>query len=460
MTPEQERRLGEAFMRNIRRSLDIVEDPEINEYVQSLGYRLVAQSDSYQRKFTFFVVNDPAINAFAGWGGFIGINTGLMLVAETESELASVLAHEIAHITQNHLPRAYKQASDLSLPATAALIAAMILGQHSGQLAEAALTSTLAGYQQSRINFTRANEEEADRIGIQILADAGFNPQAMPAFFERLQQSVRLNSTNLPEFLSTHPVTLARIADSRSRAEQSGKPSIPDESQFALMRAKSRVLTAASNQESLQYFAAALKNNQLKDKNALRYGYALSLAAGNNYAEAKKILDELLKQDPYRANYLTAKAQIALANRQYKDVLNVTEQALALYPNHYALTAMRAEALIQTNAGKSASLLLQRHLADTPLPEPQIYKLLARAEDQAGAPASASQYMAEYHYQMGQIRTAIEQLNTALNQTNEGDFYRVSRLKARLEQLEDEALLEGNKEEDQRSKEPRKALGY
>ncbi|HLF22379.1 MAG TPA: M48 family metalloprotease, partial [Burkholderiales bacterium] len=190
ISPAQERRLGEDFMRRARQSLAFSDDLEISDYLQTLGQRLVAHSDSPGTSFRFFAVNDPTINAFAVPGGFIGVHTALILAAESEAELASVLAHEISHITQRHIPRLLAEDQNATLPAMAAILAAILLAGHGGEAAVALTGATLA---QRGIGFTRAFEEEADRIGVRVLAQSGFDPRAMPAFFERMQQ---INSVN------------------------------------------------------------------------------------------------------------------------------------------------------------------------------------------------------------------------------------------------------------------------
>jgi predicted Zn-dependent protease len=186
VSPEQERRLGEALLRQLRRGEYILNDPEAEAYVQSLGFRLAAQGTNVNQPFDFFLVQDPAINAFAAPGGFIGMHTGTILVAETESELAGVLAHEIAHVSQKHMARAFEQASQLSIPMAAAMLGAILLGTQNPQAGQAAIAAVAASNVQLQIDFTRANEEEADRIGMQLLSHAGFDPRGLPAFFERL----------------------------------------------------------------------------------------------------------------------------------------------------------------------------------------------------------------------------------------------------------------------------------
>ena len=182
ISPIEEKKLGDAFFRNLHSEIKINNDPEIQQYIQAIGQRLVTNSDTPGSPFHFFVVIDKSINAFAGPGGYIGINSGLLITTESESEMASVMAHEVAHVTQRHLYRAFEAASQLSLPTAAAMLAAILLGTQNAELGLAALTAIQAGSIQLQINFTRSNEQEADRIGMQTLVRSDFNPRSMPVF--------------------------------------------------------------------------------------------------------------------------------------------------------------------------------------------------------------------------------------------------------------------------------------
>lgn len=434
ISPDEERRLGEEFMREVRRSLKVVDDPELTNYVQSLGSNLGSHAVDYNGDFTLFLVLNPAINAFAAPGGFIGVHTGLITSTHSESELASVLAHEIAHVTQRHLPRALEEANKMSMPATAALLAAIILGRGSGQIGEAALATTLAGQVQSQINFTRSHEQEADRIGMQLLADSGFDPRGMPSFFERLQASYRFYDNNLPEFLSTHPVTTSRIADSRGRAEQLPIAPVARDSTYNYMRAKTRVLSQTTPGENLAFFAADISAKDETTAMTARYGYALALTQAGRYAEARELLAELLKREPERIPFLIASAQLEMADKKYDRAIRTLRDSLDLYPNHPALTATLADAMIQNGQADAARRLLQEHMRKRS-PDPALYKLFAQAATNAGRPGEAHYAMAEYYYYSGETSTAVQQLKVALERTPKEDFYLSSRIEARLKEM-------------------------
>ncbi len=440
ISPLEEQRLGQEFMRALRQSVKITDDPEASEYIQNLGYRLVAHADQQAYPYTFFLVENPSVNAFAGPGGYIGVHSGLILASENESELASVLAHEIAHVTQHHLLRAYDKSNRLALPATAALMAALILAGQNAQIGTAAVAATLAGSQQAAINFTRAHELEADRVGLQILAGAGYDPRSMPAFFEELQQANRFYASGAPELLLTHPVTTSRIADTRNRAEQYPKINTANPLSFQLIRAKLRVLTSKDPQTLLTYFENKLEEAKPAQAGAERYGYALALLAAGQADKADEQINLLLKNDPDRIQYRLAQGQIAAARGGSDAALKIYAEALKLYPRDYPLTAAYTRELLQTKQAVPARLLLQDYLR-TREPRPLVYKLLAQAENDAGAPIESQQALAEFAYLNGQTQAAIDHLNQALSLTKKDDFYRASRIEARLKEFKQEAAL-------------------
>lgn len=440
VTPEQERRIGQNALNSIRQAHALIDDPLVTDYIQSLGYRLVANTDAQGQQFEFFVVDDPGINAFAIPGGYIGVNYGLILDTQSESELAAVLAHEIAHITQHHYARGYESHSGTALATTAALIAAIILGAKSGSggdLGQAAAASIAAGTAQSQINFTRSNEEEADRIGIQDLARSGFDPNAMAGFFERMQQSTRLYGPELPEFLQTHPVTTARIADARNRARQFAATRVREHEAYAITRARLRVLTSKDHQATVNEFAANLKTGSYLDAHAEHYGYALALLADGQYEAAAAQIKPLLAKDPQRVAYVIAAAQIDAGAGRYQQARAIYQKALLLNPNNDLLTYYYANELVHSGQAQQAVELLQKYL-QTQTPSAEFYELLSQAQGKAGHEVDAQTAMAEAYYLRGQLHQAISQLTIALR-TKGLDFYRQSKIEARLDELKQEA---------------------
>lgn len=437
LSPAEERRLGEAFMRSVRQSLKLQEDPLIDAYVRSLGNLLVGFSGHHPFDFNFFVVDDKRINAFAGPGGYIGVNSGLLLATDSESELASVVAHEIAHVTQSHLLRSFESANRMSLPTAAALIAAILLGGANPQVAEAVFAAGIATNAQTQLNYSRLHEQEADRIGIETLHQAGFEPRAMPIFFERLQQATRAVESSAPEFLRTHPVTLARISDSRGRAEKFAYRQVDDSVEYHLARARMQFLyNTAPPARRVKQYEADLKTGKYRSEFGLRYGYALALTANEQYGVAQRELTQLIKQDRERIPYFAALADNERAAGRKEKSLEILRNALNLYPHDTPLTYQLAETLLDSGEVQSAyTTMLEQGRYENE--SPAYYQLLARAAERANATSEAHEAWAEYHYLNGRSALAIEHLRSALRNTDIS-FYLKSRIEARLTTLETE----------------------
>ncbi|MFQ5469830.1 MAG: M48 family metalloprotease [Gammaproteobacteria bacterium] len=443
---EEEQKLGDEFMRNIRQSVDIIDDPEIKDYIQSLGHRLATQGNVDGRKFTFFVVDNDEINAFAGPGGYIGIHSGLILTSKSESELASVIAHEIAHVTQRHLARAFETATRMQLPATAAIIAAIILGNRKGDLGEAALAATVAGSVQNQINFTRGNEKEADRVGVELLAKSGFDPRAMPKFFERLHQAVHQIENQQLEFLQTHPVTTSRIADTSNRAEQYPATEAPNDNLYHIIKARLKIMKNNST-DNLVRFENLLAEKKYENKTSAIYGYALSLLNKGHYKKARSQINKLIRQSPENITFQILLAKIELAQNDFTSALKIFTDSLSIYPNHHPLTMLYAKALIQNGEPENARRILRDHLRNYEA-SPDIYNYLAQAETEMGNDIAAHQALAEYYYLIGQNPTAIQQLDFALRIAKHSlsikpelteTEQQISKIEARLKQLHAES---------------------
>ncbi len=422
-TPQHDRKLGTAFMRQIRQAGMVLDDEEATRYLQNLGRRLAMYSENPGHNFTFFLVADPRINAFAGPGGYIGTNMGLFTAAENESELAGVLAHEIAHVTQRHLARAFDTADKLSLANTAALLAAILIGTQDSQAGAAALTAASALNIQQQINFTRANEKEADRVGIRALAGAGFDPHGMAGFFEKLQKNAKLYGTQPPEFLSTHPVTTDRIAEATSRAESYPAVKQADERQFQLMRAKLRVAGYESPQDG-------------GDTDVERYEYALLLAAGKQYEKAARVMRQLHRADPDRLAYRLALGRILHQAGDLESALNLYRESLSLYPGESIVVLPYANTLMSAGNNEQAYTLLA-DLSNSAAHSPAVYKLLAQAAGKTDRPLQTHTAMAEYYYLNGYTLQAVEQMKLAQKTPSLSD-YQAARIEARLKTLEQE----------------------
>ena len=415
---DDEYRIGLQVMRQLRDEGQIVEDPEATEYLQAVGSRLVAQAtgDSAQR-FEFFWVREDSINAFALPGGFIGVNYGLMLATRNEAQLAGVLAHEIAHVTQRHIARRVRSAGRTSIATMAAILAAILVGAATGSTdATMGITSIAQGAaMQQQINFTRANENEADRVGMSFLASAGFDPYGMPDFFETMGRRSSITASNrnaLPEILQTHPVTTNRIAESRSRAQQFKdlKPSAESVS-YALTRERLRVLGAQPEDNVSRYYA------DRRDGGALGAGDLYGEALASFHAgDARASLDSLraLARDYPQIPMLQATLGAALMSAGESDeALETFRRALNLSPRNIPLTLRYAEALLKVDQAKTAHAVLL-DLFNNVAPTPEQIRFTALAASTAGDTADAAYYMSEYHIATGNLPLSVSQLEMAL----------------------------------------------
>jgi predicted Zn-dependent protease len=432
ISPEQQKQLGEEMMRQLRQSGIVLDDMEITSYVDALGQRLASNANSGGQQFSFFVVNDPAINAFAGPGGYIGVNTGLILAAENESELAAVLAHEISHVTQHHLARAFEAQQGLSLPTMAAMLAAVLIGTQNSQAGMAAISGVMAGSAQYQINFTRGNEEEADRFGMQTLARSGYDPYGMPRFFERLQKNSRLYGSQPPEFLSTHPVTTNRIAEATSRAASYKGHMTRDSLDFELIRAKLRVMEYNDPKQALEDFQRYVDTSG-KAAPAKRYEYALLLSAAGKTGEAARILERLHRNDPDRIAYRLALGNVYDHGGNYAQALKIYKDSLDLYPGNLTFLLPYANTLIATNEAPLAYKLAS-DIRMNQFSNPLVYKMLAQAAEATGRNVEMHEAMSRYYYLNGYTRDAIQQLELASHAPGLSD-YDSARIEARLKEL-------------------------
>jgi predicted Zn-dependent protease len=412
ITPAEEKEFGEAFFRSLHSQISINQDAEIQDYIQSIGQKLVANSDAPSHPFHFFVVMENDINAFAGPGGYIGVNSGLILMTEAESELASVMAHEIAHVTQRHLFRAAEAAGRLSIPTAAATLAAILLGTQSPALGQAAIMAIQAGSVQFQIDFTRENEEEADRVGMQTLAGSQFDPRSMPTFFERLQQSTRYYGQAIPEFLRTHPVTASRISDTRGRAETYPYKQYPDSLGYQLTKAKIRVITATDTSEANKYFQSRLTQGTTEQRTVARYGMGLIALNGQKYKEAEAIFQSLTKEYPEQPQYAAALARTALDSRNYPTALARYQKLVEQFPDNAAIKLEYITSLLKADKTEQSRKNLFSLDPDTQR-LPIYWQLLAQVYSNLNQPAESHRYLAEYYYAMGQTKDAILQIRLA-----------------------------------------------
>lgn len=435
----EEKLLGETFMRQVRLGLPVSNEPEVAAYISQLGFQLIANTEFQSHHFSFFVINDPNINAFAGPNGYIGINAGLILSSENESELASVMAHEIAHVTQRHLERSMSKGGKLTLPTAAAIIAAIVLSNSANiNITEAAIFATVAANYQTQLSFSRAHELEADHIGIRILTRSGYNPHSMSSFFEKLHQGNRLAESLMPEFLSTHPVTVNRVAESRNRASHYQYTPKPDRLDYFLVKAKLRVSTANNMAQLIKSLRAELIEGNYQNKIAHHYAYALALFEAARFETAKSEINKVILLDQQRIPYLILQANIEIENGHAKNGYQLFSDGLITNPGNPSISLHYADALLLNGKASKAKNILKN--IKNYRPEPLYYQLLGKAEEAIGNAGASHRLLAEYYLMYYQVGIAIDHLQQALTKSDTSHIDNEN-IKQRIQEIKTMARL-------------------
>lgn len=430
LSPQMERRIGESIMRDIRlRDPGFVNDPELTEYLSALGNRLVANSQDVRQDFEFFLIRDSTLNAFAMPGGFIGVHTGLIVAAQSESELAAVMAHEIAHVTQRHMARMASKDGQLSMAVLAAMALAILSRNSQAGSAMAAIGQASAITAQ--IGFTRDFEREADRLGFLTLDKSKFDVRAMPDFFLRLQKAGRLYENNAPAYLRTHPVTSERIADAQNRIQGLAYRQTPDSLDFQLVRAKLRA-EQGTEREAVAQMQGDLREKKFSNETAARYGLAVALLRAKEVARAETELAPLMKATDHPM-VAGLSARIKEAEGDNQGAVEEIRLALAHYPNNRALNYAYIEALQQQGKHQIAASLLDEQIKNYPR-DGRLYALRAKSYAALGKRLLQHQSQAEAYVLQGSLPAAIEQLQLA-QKSGDGDFYQLSSVEARLRNL-------------------------
>ena len=443
ISPDEERRIGESMMRELRGLNYLLDDPELTDYIEALGYRLVAQSDRPEQPFTFFIVRAEDINAFAAPGGYVGVNTGLITMAEAESELAAVLAHEVAHVTQRHLVRAFESVKNASIPIALAMIGAIIAAQGagSGDAAQAAVVGGTALMQQQVINFTRHNEYEADRIGMTTLNRAEFDPVAMATFFGRMGRALRANGDSIPEMLRTHPVTTVRVSEAKARAESiaaagNGKP-VREDADFLRIRERARVLGAERPEELVRYY----ERTETLPPDVRDYGHGLALVRAGRAKEGLVKLTALHERAPENLAYSLALAHAEHISGHRKAASERLARLHEARPDHRAVAIAYADQLVESGDAKAAARAVRalRPLVARNAGDARLQLAFARASELAGDEVRAGEAHAEVALLNGRAEDALGQLNTLLKR-GDVDYYQRARIEARIAQITPWAL--------------------
>ncbi|WP_144393426.1 M48 family metallopeptidase [Pleionea sediminis] len=429
----QEQAIGDEYILGVRRYLPLIDDPLSIDYINHLGFRLVEQNPEAQdRRFYFFLIQDSTLNAFALPGGYIGTHTGLITAAENESELAAVMGHEIAHVTQRHLARRLELRNQLSFPTLASFIGAILIASQNPEAGVGMMATTQAGMQQALINHTRENEKEADRIGIQAMSRAGFDPGAVAAFFEKMQQSTRY-LRKPPEFLMTHPVNQTRISDARARARNMPEPRNPDSLDFHLIKARLALSDERPNSKNYQENKKRLANKSLKSE-VDQYFFALQSAINEDYKTAIDLLMQLYIGRQRNLIYLVSLAETYIQSGKPAKAIPFLESELKTTPTSYPLIMTYAKALIENEQPMAARAILLEH-AYKKNAEPQIFKLLGKAQSMAGLVDEVHESQGQLLYSMGDLEGALAQFELALGQTSD-DPYATTRIQAKIDQIQ------------------------
>lgn len=412
LSPAQEYELGSSVIKELQAASAISQDPILTEYLQSIGYRLLATHQTTLSPYQFFAVRDKTINAFALPGGFIGVNTGLILATESESELAGVMAHEIGHVQQKHIARMYEHMGRMRLSTIAGMIAALIIATQNPQAGQGAIAATMAHAQQSMINFTREHEKEADYVGIQTLAKAGFDPMGMPTFFHRMYQDNRYYTNHIPEYLMTHPLTENRMIAAQTRAKSYPYRQVQDSLQYHLIQARVRTASFGSAYEACQYYEKALHRQNYRSRIGTLYGYTLALLQANKATQAKSHLHELLADHPNQPLFRLAYAEALMQLGDQAGALAKIEAALRDHPHNYSLLFTYGDWLIRTKRAQEAIHLLKSYIHPK-TKYPELWNMLSAAYAQNHEVVQSHLAQAQFLKLKGDLTGAETQLRLA-----------------------------------------------
>ena len=441
--------IGRAYFRNMRQQGQVVEDPLLNEYLQDLGSKLSSKVQDGDFVFNYFFVPQSSINAFAMPGGYIGIHTGLCVAADNESQLASVLAHEISHVTQRHISRQIGDQVPNSIQGGLILLGAILIGAMSGnsEVLEAGAMVAPSIMSQNQIDFTREMEIEADAIGIKTLGISGYDPYAMSDFFEKLSTGSDPRNAQSIEFLRTHPTSVNRSAAAKKQARRMTVERKDESLGFELSKARIRHLNSSTPEKSYDYFSDKANlnrfSNDLSDHQIGNlYGLALSMVQLGLVDDAEPIINKFLNEKHEFGHFHILYADLMIEKNESLEALQHLYKRLQLSPRNIPLTIKYAELELSYGEPKKAHDILL-DLFNNEVPTPSQIRLIANAANDAGQKAEAFSYMAEFYLSIGNFQEAIEQLKIALTMKPITNI-QSSKYIARLSEVE-EYLYEMNK---------------
>ncbi len=428
----QEQKLGKSIMYRLRKGGNYLDDPEIEDYINMLGYKLVSNSPVPAGSIKLFVVEDNSLNAFALPGGFIGVHTGLLTKVRSESELASVLAHEIAHVSQRHIARMIAGQKRAGMASVAALAVAILASRSSGNISAAAVTGAQAGLIQNRLNFSRDYEFEADRIGLKIIQNSDFDEHAVESFLRFMQRSTESSVSGTPSYLRTHPFFYERLADIQNRLQKSRFKQIPDSLAFNLVKARVKARSDFP-ENSVKRFLAQLNSRNYISEITVVYGLVYSLYLARQYEYAAEMGNYLLGLNSDDPMILALVGSVLVKAGDFDGGLYLFEKALVDFPNRLSLAYRYANSLLDIGRPAQAVNFLDNIIFNYKY-EPRLFRLQAKGYAAIGNHLLQHRAQAEAYFYEGEITMAIEQLKLA-KATNKGNFFEKSSLEARMKEF-------------------------
>ena len=432
---DKELQIGQAMMRQLRGSQPLIQDPVLIEYINHLGNTLVKNAQGVNYAFEFFLINNKELNAFAFFGGHVGIHSGLITTADTESELASVIAHEISHVTQRHLARRLESQSQTQGLTMAAMLSSVLLTLVNPTVGMAALSASMAITQQAGINYTRGNEKEADRVGIALLARSNYDPQAAASFFSKMSAKYRYASKP-PAMLLTHPLPESRIADARQRALNYPVRPLPPSLDFELTKARIKARYQGDNESNISYFKQKLTKKRYFIKEAALYGLSLSYFENKQSVQALQILEALKQNDKNNLFYVDAITDVYLATNQEKKAIEMLEQLNLFMPNNQVVSLNYANALLSVKEYDLAAQILSDFLLVNP-GNFIAYDILTSLYRTQGKMGLMHMNKAEVLALLGAYSKAVDELQTSYAFLEDQPLMQ-KRVKARVLQLQEQ----------------------
>jgi predicted Zn-dependent protease len=409
----QEFYLGKAWLMSFRRQAPILNDPVLQDYVEELIYKLVETSQLRERRLEIVLVDNKTINAFAVPGGVVGVHNGLIMMAESESQLSSVLGHELAHLSQRHFSRGIENQKKSQAMAMAGLLGGLVaIAAGGGEAGMAAVMGSQAAAADSQLRYSRMHEQEADRLGMQNMVAAGFDPRGVAGMFTVMQREARLYGARPPEFLLTHPLTETRIADATNRAREYPVKLYQENPQFQLMRARVQLGFFKDPTDAVVEFR---ERRQQGGRNAVanQYGLILALTKTGAFDEARALLAPMREFAPANMVYALAEADIDIEQEKYSTAIANLERGLKLVPGNHPITLYLAKAYFRSGQYSKADKLLSAHARNKPS-SANLWYLLAEVQGLAGNRLGLHQSRAEYFALNGDMNRALENLNLAL----------------------------------------------